>query len=270
MLLPRVHPTGPDESNNEIPSTSTLMPHRQSLSAGFGGLFSSLSWIETIFAYSQIIVDEKPSPILPFYIQRTVALDTMWSHPRLIGSLIIPELPGHSNADAIPLLKDGAIRFPDNPQFRIIWAQYILESISLDSNSRADSAAHVLFPLATSSSKVPEYARTLAFTLLHRSGRPEESMTLLLKTYESVPDPIMKLQFHKKIFELLKKSNISLGTDSANFSNAIGYLLDSKNASDRNQAQSLLVCMMDSTLKDRASQDARSLARQFESFKNSQ
>ncbi len=180
----------------------------------------------------------------------------------------IPQLRGLTSKDALPFLEDGAQRFPQEWKFRLTWAQYVLDARDLDSTTARDSAAKILLPLSTLDAKVPPYARDLAFTLLHKNGKPEEAMSLLLKTYEQVNDPLVRLQFRGKIGDLLQRNHVPLGSDSADFMDGIAALLESKDGADHAMAGNLLTDLVDTAHREAALVSARQLADQYKSYRS--
>jgi len=238
------------------------------LTAGYGGFLGAASWVETIFTYAGVLFEMDPTGPVVSGFALTSGLDTLWGHPRLIAAWAIPQLKGYSSRDALPFLEDGARRFPQEWKFRLTWAEYVLDAHDIDSTAARDSAAKILLPLSTMDAKVPQYARDLAFTLLHESGRPEEAMSLLLKTYEQVNDPLVRLQFRGKIGDLLLRNRVPLGSDSADFMDGIAALLESKDGGDRAVADHLLTDLVDTAHRDAALVSARQLAGQYKSYRS--
>lgn len=267
ILAPRPRLLDQVESTNIGRDTHTSIAIRD-LNAGFGSFFGSLIWIKSIFVYAGILFDGENAKPLPVFLSWTCDLDTSWSYPRLMAGWAIPQLQGFSAKDAIPFLQDGSERFPNEWQFRLTWAQYTLESHEIDSSKARDSAALILLPLsANSSTKVPEYARNLAFTLLHKSGKPDEAMGILIQTYKEIPDPLIRFQFQNKIADLLRRNEVSLGvSDSLAFMQAIGGMLDSQDAAQIGMAKGLLVRLVQHEHKAMALAEAHQLAEQFKAY----
>src|ERR1035437_4196568 len=239
------------------------------MTAGYGGFLGAASWVETIFTYAGVLFElDAPGPVVSGF-SLSCGLDTLWSHPRLIAAWAIPQLKGYSSRDALPFLEDGATRFPPEWKFRVTWAQYVLDAKDIDSLKARDSAAAILLPLSSSTAtEVPQYARNLAFTLLHKNGRPEEAMSLLLQTYEQVPDPMVRLQFRDKIGDLLQRNHVPLGADSADFLGGIGSLLESKDVADHAMAGRILTGLVDTLHRAETLVPARQLAGQFRSYRD--
>lgn len=238
------------------------------LNAGYGSFLGSLVWVKSIFVYAGILFEGDDAKPLPVLLNWVCDFDTSWVYPRLMAGWAIPQLRGFAASDALPFLEDGAKRFPDQWQFRITWAQYTLESHEIDSSKARDSAASILLPLSVNSSnKVPEYARNLAFTLLHKSGKPDEAMSILLQTYEQIPDPLIRFQFQNKIADLLQRNEVRFGaSDSTAFFQAIGGMLDSKDPSQIGMAKRLLVRLVQPDHKASALAEAHQLAEQFKVY----
>lgn len=236
-------------------------------SFGFGGFGGAVAWIRTILDFADVVFASEQGPLKSDF-QSVSDLDTNWMHPRLIAAWSLPQVPGYGAKDALPFLEDGARRFPREWLFRITWAQYTLASRELDTIKARDSATAILLPLsASASTKIPQYARNLAFTLLHKNGRPEEAMSLLLQTYEQVPDPMVRLQFRDKIGDLLQRNHVPLGADSADFLGGIGALLESKDAADHALAGRILTGLVDTAHRAETLVPARQLAGQFRSYR---
>lgn len=240
------------------PSTWTL--------TGFGGFVGAVSWIQTIQEYAETLFMGAQPTGLPGYFYLASQTDTLWPQPALIAAWAIPQLKGFTNADAEPFLRVGASRFPAKWQFRITWATYTLESAT-DSVKARDSATAILLPLSRLNDSIPEYARNLAFTLLHKNGRPEEAMSLLLETYQQVPDPLVRHQFRIKIMDLLHRNQVSLGTDSVDFQEGLAQMLEAKDEASRKSAHRLLVDLVDTTRRAQALPFAHNLAQQYATYR---
>ena len=93
-------------------------------------------------------------------------------------------------------------------------------------------------------------------------------MSLLLKTYEQVNDPLVRLQFRGKIGDLLLRNRVPLGSDSADFMDGIAALLESKDGADHALAGHLLTDLVDTAHRDAALVSARQLAGQYKSFRS--
>ncbi|HNY32995.1 MAG TPA: hypothetical protein PKO15_19110 [Fibrobacteria bacterium] len=233
---------------------------------GFGGFVGAISWIRTIQEYAEVLFLDATPTELPAYFYLASQTDTLWENPPLIAGWAIPQLRGYSYADAEPFLRTGARRFPHKWQFRITWATYTLESVK-DSVQARDSATAILLPLSRLSDSIPQYARNLAFTLLHKNGRPEEAMGLLLETYQQVPDPLVRHQFRAKIMDLLHRNQVSLGSDSMDFQEGLTQMLEAKEEESRKSAYRLLVDLVDSTRRAQALPFAHSMAQQFAAYR---
>ena len=250
------------------PMTKTEIAKTAAMTAGYGSFIGAAAWVETIFAYAGVLFEgDAPAPVVAGFTL-TSELDTSWSHPRLIAAWAIPQLKGFSSRDALPFLEDGARRFPHEWKFRLTWAEYVLDAHDIDSSVALDSAAKILLPLSISDARVPQYARDLAFMLLHKSGKPEEALSLLLETYEQVNDPLVRLQFRNKIGDLLQRNHVPLGSDSADFMGGIAALLESKDGGDRAVADHLLTDLVDTAHRDAALVSARQLAGQYKSYRS--
>jgi len=237
------------------------------LNAGYGGFFSSIAWVGAIFEFSTVLFDGEAPDHLDSYLGSACDLDTNWAYSRLVASWILLDTKGLPHTAALPYLEDGAKRFPEMWKFRITWAQAVLDYTE-DSILARDSAANILLPLSTIHS-VPEYARNLGFTLLHKSGKPEQAMQILVQTLEQIPDPLVRHQYHRKIGDLLWRNQISLGEDSTSFMNGIEGMLSSDPV-QAGAAKALLIRMVQPETKDEAVLEARHLARQFRDYQSAQ
>jgi len=239
----------------------------KNLTGGYNGLFSSIQWVRSMFKYANIVFDnDSVDGIFPL-VNSACVLDTNWSYPGLFASWALPGIKGITNADVFPYLENGSRRFPKEWRYRLTWAQYILADKSIGVEQARDSAAKILIPLSRMNSTAPEYARNLAFTLLHKSARPDEAMSILLQTYEQVPDPLIRYQFQNKIADLLQRNEVRLGaSDSTAFLHAIGGMLESKDTSQIGMAKGLLVRLVRPEHKAGALAEAHQLAQQFKAY----
>lgn len=235
--------------------------------AGYGGLLSSVSWVELIFDYAGVIFDGKPGTGLPHRFEFVSALDTNWAYPSIIAGWTLTDIQGVKPTVVFPFLEQGARRFPAHWEFRITWAQCLLTISGLDSATAYDSAAKILMPLSKLQDSIPEYARHLAFTLLHKSGKPQEAMDILVQTYRQVPDPLIRIQFRNKIADLLQRNQVLWkGDDSAAFFQAMGGMLESDEVSQIEAARSLLVRLVQPEHQVQAMAEAHDLAEQFKAY----
>jgi len=231
-------------------------------SAGYGGFAASSMWIEVVMDYADILFDNKSMATFPAEIEAVTVLDPHWQYPFEFAGLVLDDgVPAHKTR-AIRLLRKGVDNFPRSWKLRLYLAMLLQEGGAV----QADSAASILMPVATDTAS-PLFARTLAFTLLHKSGRPEEAMSLLLQTYEQVPDPMVRLQFRDKIADLLRRNEVSLGAESEDFMGGIGSLLESKDPGDHSAAGRLLIGLVDTARREATLVPARQLAGQFRTFR---
>lgn len=242
---------------------------QQCFLGGYGSFIGIYPWITAVSNYASVIFDGDSGKLLPSRLRFASGFDTLWYYPTLFASLIIPELPGYTTADAVPFLEEGVVRFPEKWQFRLIWAQYILDS-GHDSVDVIDSAVKILLPLSTGRGKIPQYARNLGFTLLHKTGKPDEAMGILIETYERIPDPLIRMQFQKKVADLLVRNRVSFGGDSASFMNGISSMLNSGESNQVAAAKMLLIRLTQNGRRDSALIDAHRIAHQFQAFQAGQ
>ncbi len=240
----------------------------KNFNGGYGGFLSAIFWVGSIFEYSKVLFDGESPNRMEFYFGSACDLDTNWAYSRLLTGWVFLDTKGIDPLTAIPFLEDGAKRFPGMWKFRITWAQALIDNID-DSLLANDSAAKVLLPLSVSNTSVPEYARNLAFTLMHKNGKPDQSMDILVQSYLQVPDPLVRHQFQRKIGDLLWRNKVFLGADSSAFVGGIGSMLDADPV-QAGAAKALLIRLVQPETKDAALLEARHLARQFRSFQAAQ
>jgi hypothetical protein len=230
-------------------------------SAGYGGSAASSMWIEVVMDYADILFDNKSMATFPAEIEAVTVLDPRWQYPFEFAGLVLDDaIPAH-HADAVRLLGQGVADFPDSWRLRVYLAMILEKS----QGATPDSLAKILLPVATDA-KAPEYARMLAFTVLHKGGRPEEAMDLLIQTYRQLPDPLVRLQFRGKIGDLLDRNSVQLGADREAFLEAVGALLVSDNPVERVVAQRVLVGLVDPSRRETSIASARELASQYRTF----
>ena len=230
-------------------------------SGGYGGFASSPLWVCVIMDYADILFDRKNIATFPAEIEAVTVLDPRWQYPFEFAGLVLDDaIPAH-HADAVRLLGQGVADFPDSWRLRVYLAMILEKS----QGATPDSLAKILLPVATVAN-APEYARMLAFTVLHKGGRPEEAMDLLIQTYRQLPDPLVRLQFRGKIGDLLDRNRVQLGADRETFLEAVGALLVSDNPVERVVAQRVLVGLVDPTRRETSLASARELAAQYRTF----
>lgn len=234
---------------------------------GYGSFLSVVVWVDAIGEYANVLFDGGSGRNFGAKIEQVSLLDQDWSYPLLFGAYAIPDLPGRTELDAVPLLQRGVLLFPDEWEFRLVWAEYLLNGS--DSLLMRDSAIRVLLPLTSNNEEIPESARYLALILLHSSGRPDQAMEYLVRSYFQVYDPIVRLQFHRKIGDLLWRNRVHLASDSDAIVTGICSMLDSDSAQAAT-AKDLLIRLVQPETKDAAILEARHLARQFRAYQSAQ
>ena len=114
--------------------------------------------------------------------------------------------------------------------------------------------------------KAPEYARTLAFTLLQKSGRPDEAMRQLLAIYRTVDDPLLQVRFQEKMAKLLHGALPRIGSDSLEFPKLAGAMLKSGDAAQVGLADRVLVTLATDSTDRQAIGVAKDLLKQYREY----
>lgn len=205
---------------------------------------ASALWVDLIFAYANAAFLGASLDDVPLMADLVVALDPKWRYPYEFVGLVCDGKNGTRAEDGLRLLDKGIEVYPTEWRFRLYKAM-----ILRGNGAEVDEVSATLLPLSRQKD-VPEYVRTLAFTLLAKEGKPQESMGLLLQTLENVRDPVLSFQFQGKIADLLRVAQVPLGKDSADFLAAMGSMLygDSQR---RAEARRVLVGLADPATRGR-------------------
>lgn len=247
-----------------------LQDSDSNLLGGYGSFVGSLLWVRAIFTYAEVIFSGRDQGELSSLFKQSYYADKQWETPLLIGMWALSSLKRPDSSDLVWFMEEGSEAFPKNWKFRVAWAVYIQECNCVPELIVKDSVAKILIPLSASRfGEIPQYARNLAFTLLHKSGKPDQAMQILVQTLEQIPDPLIRHQYQRKIGDLLWRNQVSLGADSTAFLGGIGGMLNADSV-QAGAAKQLLIRMVQPETKDAAVLEARHLAQQFRDFQSAQ
>lgn len=248
------------------PSNGALL---HAMSCGYGGFGATLFWVSAIIDFAGKLFNETKGESIPGKVFVVTSLDTVWKYPHEFAGLGLQTSGNEPDSIGIYIMSRGLNRFPDDGRFAILYSQMLQECSWIDSSTRVDSAIKVLLPLVNSNAKVPEYGRTLAFTLLVKRGKIDEAISRLATIYQGTQDPLLQYLFQKKIGDLLARGGVHFQRDSITFVSGIGLMLKA-DSSQAASAKDLLIRLVQPETKDAALLEARHLARQFRSFQAAQ
>lgn len=258
-------------SKVELPAVSRIRPERIQprnlrmdalLSAGYGGSVASIIWSDAMVSYGAMVMREPDRDLAVMRdLDLLVEQDTLWSRPFEFGGLALDDGDSVHARFARELLDRGVRRHPGSWRIRL----YLGMMLDRDSAVSRDSVEKVLLPIS-SIQGAPDFARTIAFTVIQRTGNARAAMDLLLHTYELESDPVAKYHFRLKIGDLLRRGRVDMGDDAQEFLDGIGALLDSSAPTEKKTARDLLLGLMDSTSRPAALETARQLARQYAAY----
>jgi len=237
---------------------------------GYSGFVASIAWVELLQSFADLVLDGKPIVQLAGKVRLVTTLDPKWSYPFEFAGLMLSDSNGRSSHAAVKILEAGILQHPLDWRMRVYLVHALQDGdFRMKKTVLFDSCAKVLLPITSGSANAPQYARTLAFTMIQASGNSVKAMDALVSTYLTTPDPLVRFQLRSKFGDILKKEGALLGSDSLSFVSAIGQMLDS----DEQQSQiinSLLIRLVQPETKDVALQEARQLARQFRAYQAAQ
>jgi hypothetical protein len=228
---------------------------------------AAIVWVATVLHFADCVLEGADPRFMADLIEITMELDKRWSYPVEFAGVTVTDLKGKPNARTVKILEKGVSRFPDNWNLRIYLVSAIRDgSLGLTESVIADSCAKVLLPITSGKMESPDYARTLAFTLLQKSGRPDEAMRQLLAMYRSVNDPLLQVRFQAKMAGLLKGSLGAIGSDSVEFPMLAGAMLKSGDENQVGLANRVLVALAQDSANPQALGVARDLVGQYRAF----
>lgn len=228
---------------------------------------ASIVWVATVLHFADCLLEGADPRFLADLIEITTELDPKWAYPCEFAGVAITDAKGKPNERTVRILEKAIGRFPDNWLLRIYLVSALRDgAFGLTETVIADSSAKVLLPISAGRMKAPDYARTLAFTLLQKSGRPDEAMRQLLAMYRSVDDPLLQVRYQDKMAKLLHGALPRIGTDSVEFPRLAGAMLKSGDGGQVALASSVLVALASDSTDARALAVARDLVGQYRSF----
>lgn len=178
-------------------------PLLRAVSLGQEGLLSSVSWVSCIFQYADQLLDREFQPHLARSLQLVVALDTLWQYPYEFAGLALEGKNHGPHPGGLAILEQGVKRFPREGRLAILYAQLVLSADWIDSANRLDSAKKIVLPLTRSNVKAPEYARTLAFSLIAKSEGSMSALRQMLYLWDTEHDPMIRYAFAQKLPKLV-------------------------------------------------------------------
>jgi len=228
---------------------------------------ASIVWVATVLHFADCLLEGADPRFMGDLIEIAMELDKRWAYPCEFGALTVTDLKGKPNDRTVRILEKGISRFPDNWNLRIYLVSALQDGhYGLTESVIADSCAKVLLPITTGKMKAPDYARTLAFTLIQKSGRPDEAMRQLLSMMRIVDDPLIQVRYQEKMGKLLRGSLGAIGSDSVEFPKVAGAMLKSRDAGQITLASQVLVALATDSTNPRAVAVARELVGQYRAF----
>ena len=171
----------------------------RAVSLGQGGLLSSIFWVSSIFQYADQLLDQEFQPHLTRNLQVVVALDTLWQYPYEFAGLALEGKNHGPHPGGLEILEQGVKRFPHKGRLAILYAQLLLGADWIDSAARLDSAKKVVLPLMRSDVEAPQFARTLALSLIDKSEGGMSALRQMLFLWDSERDPMIRYAFAQKL-----------------------------------------------------------------------
>lgn len=185
----------------------------RAVSLGQEGLLSSVFWVSSVFQYADQLLDREFQPHLARSLQVVVALDTLWQYPYEFAGLALEGKNHGPHPIGLEILGQGVKRFPREGRLAILYAQLLLGADWLDSAKRLDSAKKVVLPLTRSDVEAPQFARTLALTLIAKSEGGKSALRQMLFLWDGERDPMIRYAFAQKLPKLVGEAT-GLGGDS--------------------------------------------------------
>lgn len=202
----------------------------RAVSLGQDGLLSSVFWVSSVFQYADQLLDGEFQPHLARSLQVVVALDTLWQYPYEFAGLALEGKSHGPHPVGLEILEQGVKRFPHEGRLAILYAQLLLGADWLDSAKRLDSAKKVVLPLTRSDVEAPEYARTLAFTLIAKSEGGMSALRQMLYLWDTERDPMIRYAFAQKLPKLVGDATGLSGDSLALASEGMRRVLESGEA----------------------------------------
>jgi hypothetical protein len=178
-----------------------------------GGLLTSTLWVSTIFEYAEN--NALATAEMEGLLNATIASDPLWVYPFEFGGLALHDANGFLNVRGIALLRNGIVRFPK------AWKPRVYLSIGLSElGYPADAVATPLRGLERIENAIPDYVRTLAFTVLSKGGKGREAGEAFADALRDTPDPAIEDLLTKRLARELARQSAEGMNDSVGLRNA--------------------------------------------------
>jgi hypothetical protein len=228
---------------------------------------SSIVWVTTVLHFADCLLEGADPRFLADLIEITTELDPQWAYPCEFAGMVVTDAKGKPNDRTVRILSKAISRFPDNWLLRIYLVSALRDgAFGLTESVIADSSAKVLLPISAGRMRAPDYVRTLAFTLLQKSGRPDEAMRQLLAMYRSVDDPLLQVRYQEKMAKFLHGALPRIGSDSIEFPKLAGAMLKSQDPEQIRLAGDVLVTLAADSANVRAIGVAKALVGQYRQY----
>lgn len=263
VSLGRVHKIALSTTLDHNQEALSSFPKGEYFAMGYNGALSSVAWVGSIYSYADALLNGVPARNLPYRVQMASNLDSNWLYPYEFAGVVFDG--SYEESRIARLMLERSLRiFPNEWRLRVYLAMQMQKQ-----GTAVDSIAHVLESLPLFGNERPEYLNTLMFTMLAKGGKSADAMSRLSSVYQTLRDPFVRVQFQRKIGDLLWRNEVYLGTDSSAFVGGIGSMLDADPV-QAGAAKTLLIRLVQPETKDVALLEARHLARQFRSFQAAQ
>ena len=182
-----------DEKLTYLPSGEFLKP----MLLGFDQATASLLWVKAMMYFADSYLEGRSYHWLGHMLDIVIILDPQFKYPYQFGGLILAENQ-ETLPKAINFMQRGIRQFPKQNNLRIFAA---MAQLSLDSNYNL--AARYLKPIIHDQ-KAPIYMRSLASTMLEKSGGKDLALEFLMQSYLASQSSLNKEFIVRKIGDIFE------------------------------------------------------------------
>lgn len=223
-----------------IPDTSAVRVVRN-LDAG---ILPSILWVQSIFEYAAVSFDHEDGRYLPLLLDATIAADPLWPYPFEFGAIVLSDSQGVATDQGIALLREGIRRFPGRWKLRVYLAMVLSER-----GFPPEMVAEPLLEVHKFGGTVPEYARTLAFTILSKAGKGREAGFAFADAIGSAQDPAVRDMLVRRLARQITKDGRVPGEQSMNAALALSDEL-SKGGQAKETASRYIAAIWEESSRD--------------------
>lgn len=197
---------------------------------GYGGIVSSLAWVQAVFMYADMAFDGSRGAALPGMLSLVVSSDPTWEYPYEFAGLTLERPEGGISDAGLDILERGVFHRPASWRIRLYLA------MALQERGRKSEASKVMKDLVVTDARIPQFVRELAVSLVNDADGPKLTGSIILTKLRSSKDPLIVESLREKLESILSQTS---SVDSVLLHHALGVLTSGLHLADQEEAESI-------------------------------